>query len=334
LFSTALLAQPNGGSIQTVANNDAITLVKDIFIKGSCKNVRNIEASGVSESFGEFTNGGNVIGLPEGILLSSGDVRLAEGPNNSVETSALFNRSSQDKDLIEIATNQLFDVTVLEFDFVPIADEVTFQYVFASEEYCEFVGTIFNDVFGFFVSGPGINGPFADGAINVARLPDSGDFVSINSVNHELNQDSYVKNELQEDANNCMVPFNPNHINTIEYDGFTIPLIARFSVIPCETYHIRLVVGDVGDDKLDSAVFLGAQSFDLGDLPSIEAIIPNRTDTTAYENCLDGQFVFTRPPGSGRSQPVTVDFEIDNTSTATENLDFQPIPRNITIPAG
>ena len=329
-----LFAQPNGGSIQTIRNNEVINLVKDVFIKGNCKNVNNIEASGEPISFGQFENAGNILGLPDGIMLSTGDVLSAIGPNESVETTTSFANNSTDKDLIKIATNQLLDVTVLEFDFVPLADEVSFQYVFASEEYCEFVGTIFNDVFGFFVSGPGINGEFENGAINVAKLPDSEDFVSINTVNHILNSDIYVKNELEEDANNCLVTFSPDHLNTIEFDGFTTPLTARFEVIPCETYHIRLVVGDVGDDKLDSAVFLRSKSFNLGELASVKAVVPNRMDTIAYENCVDGQFVFSRPEGSDRNVPFPVDFIIDNNSSATEGIDFQPIERSITIPVG
>lgn len=330
----SILAQTIGGSIQTELNNNASDLVNEVFIKGTCKNISNIESSGATESFGVFQNGGEIIGFSEGIILSTGDVRSAIGPNNFVETTTQFNRPSADKDLKDIATDELFDVTVIEFDFIPVESEVTFQYVFASEEYCEFVGTIFNDVFGFFVSGPGINGPFAEGAINVARLPDSDEFVSINNVNHGANQSYYVKNELRDDIDNCNLVFNPSHPFTIEYDGFTVPLVARIPVIPCETYHIRLVVGDVGDDKLDSAVFLRSNSFDLGELATVKAVIPNQTDTVAYENCLDGQFVFTRPNGSFNIRPLVVDFEIDESSTALEGIDFSSIPRTVTIPAG
>ncbi len=329
-----LKAQINGGILQTEVNNDAINLVNDIFIKGTCKNISNIESSGAPESIGVFQNGGDIIGFSDGIILSTGDVKSAEGPNNFIETTTQFNRPSEDRHLMEIATHELFDVTVLEFDFVPIESEVTFQYVFASEEYCEFVGTIFNDVFGFFVSGPGINGPFADGAVNVARLPNSQEFVSINTVNHRTNQNIYVKNELRDDVGNCDIIFNPSQPLTIEFDGFTIPLLARIRVIPCETYHIRLIVGDVGDDKLDSAVFLRSKSFDLGESATVKTIIPNRTDTVAYENCIDGQFVFTRPNGNFNLRPLEVNFEIDESSTALEGIDFATIPRSVTIPAG
>ena len=113
-----------------------------------------------------------------------------------------------------------------------------------------------------------------------------------------------------------------------------MPLLARFTVIPCETYHIRLVVGDVGDDKLDSAVFLKSKSFNLGELAKVKAVIPNQRDTVAYENCLDGQFVFTRPSGSLDFRPLEVDFEIDESSTALEGIDFSSLPRSITIPPG
>jgi len=331
-----LLAQldSNRTSIQTEINNNAMNLVRDIFISGTCNNVSNIESSGVPESFGEFHNGETVINFADGIILSTGDIRSAEGPNILVETTTQFNQPSEDRHLMDIATDDLFDVTVIEFDFVPVQSLVTFQYIFASEEYCEFVGTIFNDVFGFFVSGPGINGPFADGAINVARVPDSDEFVSINTINYLTNQSLYVKNELSGDVANCDIDFDPQQVNNIEYDGFTLPLVARIPVTPCETYHIRLVIGDVGDDKLDSAVFLKSKSFNLGELATVKAVIPNRTDTVAYENCLDGQFVFTRPPESFNLRPLDVDFEIDESSTALEGIDFANIPRTVTIPEG
>ena len=69
------------------------------------------------------------------------------------------------------------DAAVLEFDFVPTDDTVQFRYVFGSNEYLTWINSMFNDVFGFFVSGPGITGPFTspagfpNGSINIANVP-------------------------------------------------------------------------------------------------------------------------------------------------------------------
>ena len=334
LCSNYILPQSTSGILETEVNSDVASLVRDVFIKGSCKNVSNITSEGEQQSIGVFRKAKNIIGLTDGIILCTGDVKIAEGPNNFVDSSSQFNKPSRDKDLRAIATDELFDVVVLEFDFIPIESEVIFKYVFASEEYCEFVGTDFNDVFGFFVSGPGIDGPYTDGAINVATIPQSNEFVSINSVNHESNQDLYVKNELRDDVGNCDIEFNATQIDALEYDGFTVPMVARFRVTPCETYHIRLVVGDVADDKLDSAVFLESNSFDLGEVATVRAFVPNQEDDIAYENCLDGQFIFERPQGSFNLNPLQINFEIDSRSTASEGVDFTSIPRSVTIPAG
>ena len=65
------------------------------------------------------------------------------------------------------------DIAKLEFDFVPTSDTITFRYVFGSQEYFAYENTQYNDVFGFFLSGPGIAGPYANGAINLAIVPNS-----------------------------------------------------------------------------------------------------------------------------------------------------------------
>ena len=332
-FMTSQVLSQNG--ILTENDATAEELVKNIFIKGNCKNVSNVRSIGSDTvSYGEFRNGSDVIDLDGGIIITSGKIDLAHGPNVTNESSFSFNDPSNDPDLNALATGLLFDVRGIEFDFVPLDDNVAFRYVFASEEYCEFVGTSFNDVFGFFVSGPGINGPFADNAINVATLTGSNLIVSINNVNHLENSEFYVGNETNIDAEACNIEFSSDFQDLIEYDGFTVPLTASFPVIPCETYHIRLIVGDVGDPNLDSAVFLEAKSFDLGEKASIAAEVPGSEDVIAYEGCVDGQYVFTRNASSDINEACTVDFSISNESQAVNGVDFEEISTSITIPAG
>ena len=110
---------------------------------------------------------------------------------------------SSDVDLVKLATGPVFDVVGIEFDFVPLDSFVNFRYVFASDEYCEYVGEKFNDVFGFFVSGPGINGSFNNKGQNVALVPGSNAFVSINTINSSQNALFYSDNMHPEDAARC-----------------------------------------------------------------------------------------------------------------------------------
>ena len=330
---TSKLPPPLLIGIKTNHDYSVEELVKDIFIKGDCQNVSNIKAIGNNLSIGYFEGGDNIFGFSHGILLTSGNIALAEGPNVSVESGEQFGNNSSDPDIVLFATNVAFDVAGIEFDFVPIGESVTFRYVFASEEYCEFVGSIFNDVFGFFVSGPGINGPFANNAVNVAQIPNTNEYVAINSVNHNDNSAYYIGNELLMDANKCGFAYQQSFQEEIGYDGMTTPFTATIDVLPCETYHIRLVVADVADDKLDSGVFLETQSFDLGGDVSVRAEVPGSSEPIAVEDCRDGQFVFTRT-SSNLDEPLTVNFTISSASTAESGLDYSAIPNFILIPAG
>ncbi len=282
---------------------------------------------------GYFEGGSSIFGFSNGIIISSGDILLAEGPNVSVKSGIGFGDNTGDDDIDIMTSGAIMDVAGIEFDFVPIGESVTFRYVFASEEYCEFVGSIFNDVFGFFVSGPGLSGPFSNNAVNVALIPGTTEYVAINSVNHTDNSTYYIGNELEQDTDKCGIPFQPSFLEEIEYDGMTTALTATIPVVPCETYHIRMLVADVGDDILDSGVFLEGESFDMSSEVSIHAEVPNSTELNAVEGCLDGQFVFTRN-SSNLDQPLTVNFSIDPSSTAENGVDFSLIPNSITIPAG
>ncbi len=321
--------------IRTKNNLGVEELVKNVFIKGNCRNVSNITAIGSETiSIGQFENGGDIIDINDGIILSTGDIDLAEGPNHSSDASFAFNITSEDADLNVLATSTLFDATGIEFDFIPLDNRVTFRYVFASEEYCEFVGSTFNDVFGFFVSGPGINGTFDNNAINVAKLALTNEDVSINNVNHLSNENFYIDNVTNLDAENCMITSSPAAEDLIEYDGYTVALTASFQVIPCQTYHIRLIIGDVGDANLDSAVFLETNSFDLGEGVNVQAEVPGTDEPIAYESCVDGQFVFTRNDLTNLNEDYVISYSISPESEAINGIDFVEIPLSVTIPAG
>lgn len=310
-------------------------LVRDIFVTGTCNTVTNIQSIGEEAGIGYFEQGGSSLGISRGVVLATGPIGNARGPNEVTDKSGNFNDASGDPDLNSLATGEVKDAVGIEFDFTPLDSTVAFQYVFASEEYCEFVGSIYNDVFGFFISGPGINGSFSNGADNVAILPGTSDYVSINTVNYQNNPNLYVHNELETDANVCDIPIPSGAFHPyVEYDGFTTPLTAVLKLIPCETYHIRLVVSDVGDNFFDSAVFLKAESFNLGGEVDLQAATGLSSAAPAEEGCPGPYFRFERATDSDVNFPLSVHYQVAANSTATEGVDFPPLPGFITIPAG
>lgn len=327
------MAQSNPQSIQTDDGYEIDYLVKNIFAKGACNNITNVTRNGDHRGVGYFENGSEVIGLERGIMLATGPIQNARGPNTVSNKSGNFGDGSGDPDLNIMTGANVVDAVSIEFDFVPLDSFITFRYVFASEEYCEFVGSIFNDVFGFFISGPGISGPFSNSAANVALVPNTASYVAINSVNHSSNAAYYIRNELSADAAECGSAAPTPHLGRIEYDGFTRPLTALLKLIPCETYHIRFVVADVGDNFYDSAVFLEAGSFNLGGRVSL-GVQGSASQTVAYEGCSDAFVRFERAEDDDNDFPLTVRFRVSEASQATAGLDYQPLPVVVTIPPG
>lgn len=330
------LSIPGSSGIKTDKNYTPERLVREVFIKGTCDNVSNISGIGNPDGIGYFENGMDVIGLEKGIILASGPISGAEGPNAETRQSGNFGDSRGDRDLRALAGGQVYDAVGIEFDFVPLDPFVTFRYVFASEEYCEFVGSAYNDVFGFFISGPGISGGFSNGSTNVALVPGSNDYVSINTINHQRNKDFYVSNIRADDARECGLVYTGTPLaNSIEYDGFTKGLVAFLNLIPCETYHIRFVVSDVGDNFYDSAVFLEAGSFNLGGEVTINSVVAENPEKRIFrEGCDSLYFNFERANLNTLDFPLSVKIKLSDSNTAVEGEDFSPIPRSVTIPAG
>ena len=340
IYQTDEITEEKLMDITTTVNEDASFLIEDVFISGGCFEVSNPVLSGITGQVGTFSMGTSTIGLDEGIVLSTGNITDIPNPlpvfNNFA--SSIMGGSTIEPDLSSLVTQVLNDVVVLEFDFVPQATGVSFQYVFASEEYPDFVCSDYNDVFGFFISGPG----FA-GNENIAFIPGTTTPVAINTVNSGNPGDFYYSTGCPAGGlgnssfyvDNCDDPtFCFGNNNPISFDGFTTVFEASAEVVACETYHIKLAIADAGDSSYDSAVFLAANSFDAGGGSTVSSNVPSTSSEIAFEGCSDGVFTFTRTDLDDLTTDLV--FEVIVSGTAIEGVDytFSPATTTITIPAG
>ena len=205
---------------------------------GSGVSVSNVTYKGHTAAAGKFSGGTGILDFSDGIVMGSGHVSNVVGPNVSdSKTGRMYQLG--DSDLNTISGKFTHDAAVLEFDFVPDKDKVFFNYVFGSEEYNEYVGSSFNDAFGFIINGT-----------NCAKLSD-GHGVAINHINKGSHSDLYRNNDLTD---------GPASINT-ELDGLTTTLTCEATVNPSQTNHVKLVIADASDTVLDSDVFLQSGSF-------------------------------------------------------------------------
>ena len=205
---------------------------------GSGVSVSNVTIDCPTDAFGTFNGEFTTLGITEGIMLTSGSINNAVGPNNASGAST-SNGTDGDNDLNElIAEGSTFatttqDACILEFDFVPLADTLSFNYVFGSEEYLEYVNSSFNDVFAFFISGPNpAGGTYV--TQNIAFIPGTSTAVSINNLNDVDYSEYYINN-----GDGFIV--DPE--STVQYDGLTVILEASAPVIlrnlPPQNCHCR-----------------------------------------------------------------------------------------------
>lgn len=232
-------------------------LVRKTFIGTPEIQVSNIRFKGSRNGLAYFKYpSGGKLGIQEGLLMTTGTAIGSKGPNSSPIQST-DNMSVGDADLDFLSKSNTYDAVVLEFDFVPVSEWISFRYVFASEEYLEYANRNFNDVFGFFLSGPRI-----DKSINLATVPGTNDIVSVNSINNIKNPNFFIDNGSTTDAK-LRTGVNKSTIiePQLEWDGFTRVLTARYRLEPHQTYHIKLAIADVGDRSVDSGVYLEGKSF-------------------------------------------------------------------------
>lgn len=256
--------------------------------------INNIKYRGLKSAIGAFKINLDKFEIKEGIALTTGNLNTLAGGNKTPGTSGLAwdnrHRFKGDRDLGRLSKGKVCDQAFIEFDFIPLENEIKFNYIFASEEYKEYVGSRFNDVFGFIITG---DGNFYK---NVALVPETNTPVTINNVNHLRNNKFYINNEcfinsnIKKDVIDDMAPreaffkdiilkifgskskdfaIDPTEkkslddelFSNFEFDGLTRKLTASCFLTPYKVYHMKIAVGDVGDPMFDSGVFIEYQSF-------------------------------------------------------------------------
>ena len=274
---------------------------------------------------GSFTSQGpctDQLGLNGGVILSTGKVQNAvagQTPNSTLN-------GGSDPDLVILAGGVgINDKSVLEFDFIPQTDVVTFRYVFASYEFDTYCNQ-YNDAFGLFLSGPGISGGvgFQNNAVNIASLPEGG-YVNINNI--------CMYDEGNQTMNGVYSWWNGQH-NYNSYNRLTYVLTASHTVNCGGTYHMKFAIGDAVDAQFDSGIFLEENSFSSNNITAATSFSNPNTGEFAVEGCSDATLVYSIP--TAKPSNFTINLLISPSSTATPGLDYLPasIPPSVTIPAG
>ena len=342
LLTAAVMALGHGIHAQLIIDNGLtpVQAVENILL-GDGVEAFNITFSGDQNQIGSFNSNNSNIGIGNGMILATGNANVAIGPNNQDgSTLGGDNFGSGDPDLEQLSTFETNDAAILEFDFIPTGDSIVFNYVFASEEYNEYVCAEYNDAFGFFLSGPGINGPFSDNAENIAIIPGTNIPVTINTVNLGIpgfwgnnfsctqvspfwnqNTEYYIDNDLNFNA------------TSTQFDGLTVTLTAAANVDCGETYHIKIAIADAGDTSWDSAVFLEADSFSSNAI-DISSETNNDApvffgDSIVVEGCNEAVIRLIR--SNAEANQI---FTFEYGGSATPGVDYPNLPENVTLESG
>lgn len=315
----------------TVTNTQTPADLINNVLLGSGVTATNITVNGsaalantVQPSATYFNQNGTVFPITDGILLSSGAGQVAVGPNTATgESNSAGTLTVTDPDMSAIAAAGITNGIVIEFDFIATGNMLEFNYIFGSEEYPEFAppnSSGFNDVFGFFLSGTGLNGPYTNNAVNIATVPGTTTPVSINNVNAITNQAYYVDNTG-----------GLFYGSAIEYDGTTTTLTAFSELVCGELYHIKLGISNVADQGWDSGVFLEGGSFTTNPVQfTFNSYSPNNTIS---EGCSQlAELMFTREGCNNQNDSLIA--YINYGGTATNGVDFNQLDDSVLLEPG
>ncbi len=295
------------------------SLVRNVLL-GAGVEVYNVRFNGSLTSInctgvGKFTGGnGTNLGMDAGIVLSASGLDYINTTGGSSTSSC---PTYNDADLHNLVLPyDINNTACLEFDFVPRSDSVSFRYVFASEEYYQWECSQYNDAFAFFLTGVRPSGGNYPANNNIALIPETTTPITINTVNG---------GETHGSVTPCITTNTQYFVDnrTMTYvkhmDGFTTVLTAKAAVIPCQTYHLKMVVANVSDDALPSAVFLEANSLTSN---AISFAFDNSANPMApsdlYEGC-QAKVVMTRP----QQKPTNTTIHVQVEGDVSNGVDFE-----------
>ncbi len=330
---------------QIIVNNNAVATSLANRLIGAGVNVANATLNCPPLASGDFFATNSNLGLDSGIVLTTGTADSTSpftGINGPANGPSFGHGAPGDPDLTLLCGQQTNDACILEFDFETTGDSVKFNYVFGSSEYPSFTCTNYNDVFGFFVSGPGIAGPFSNGAINIATVPGSSGTCPVgvstiycpnnpgccNTTNtncFNLTAGCTMFNAANNTCNYFVCNANGT---TVNYQGFTTVLRAEAQIQPCQVYHFKLAIADAFDDILDSGIMLEAGSFTSNSvgLNLDTALLSANGNPVLIEGC-DSLYIDINIQKYGVNTFDTVRFTIQG--SAINNIDYNFLPNYI-----
>jgi gliding motility-associated-like protein len=342
LFTTIASAQ----YIQIDENYTAQQLVENVLINSTCASVSGFSVSGGnfsdgSRSYARFTNTSPDFPFTDGIVLSTGKATSTQGPNTYISDDGGSMGWTGDSDLEQaLGVSGTTNRTLLEFDFVPLSDKISFDYIFASEEYHDNAQCQYSDGFAFLLKKTsGTPTPYD----NLALIPGTTIPVKVTSVHPAVSGGCAAQNEAYFGS------YNPTEYPT-NFNGQTVVMTAQSVVEPGETYHIKLVIADEGNYRYDSAIFLKGGSFsvatDLGTdrtlidqnpLCSGETLTLDATQSSAigYQWYKDNAAITnainpTLTVSTAGTYKVEVTINATCTSTGEIRIEYAPITANST----
>ena len=249
-------------------------LVTDVLIDSECNQSFNITSStgidfGSTNGIGYFESNGSSWPFENGLIMTSGDVANAVGPESGVISDGDYNWPG-DPDLEAyipgLNAGDTNNASILEFNFVPVSNNISFDFIFAAEEYGTFQCT-FTDAFAFLLTDSSGN------TTNLAIVPGTTDPISVLTVRDGQYNDSCESVNEEWFADYYGPGGLPPLTSPTNFLGHTEVMTAQSNVTPNELYTIKLVVADDGDTLYDSAVFIDGGSFDIGQLDLGEDIL-------------------------------------------------------------